>query len=71
MRPKSTQVTCGMSQEFEFHQKYSSTPWRGAVDQDWRSKMHALKCASRPPDGSALALLSVPNQSGKGAINPR
>ena len=28
--------------EFEFH---SSTPWHGAVDQDWRSKMHAPKHA--------------------------
>ena len=53
--------------EFEFHQKYSSTPWHGAVDQDWRSKMHAPNCASRPPGGSMLALLSVPSQSGKGA----
>ena len=50
--------------EFEFH---SSTPWHGAVDQDWRSKMHVLKHASRPPDGSVRALLSVPSQSGKGA----
>ena len=48
----------------------SSTPWCGAVDQDWRSKMHAPKCASRPPDGSTLALLSVPSQSGKGAPLP-
>ena len=23
-----------------------STPWHGAVDQDWRSKTHAPKCAS-------------------------
>ena len=53
--------------EFEFHQKYSSTPWCGAVDQDWRSKMHAPKHASQPPDGSVLALLSMPSQSGKGA----
>ena len=50
--------------EFEFH---SSTPWRGAVDQDWRSKTRAPKRASRPPDGLVLALLSVPSQSGKGA----
>ena len=55
---------CHNEFEFEFH---SSTPWRGAVDQDWRSKMCALKCSSRPPDGSVLALLSVPSQSGKGA----
>ena len=33
-------------------------------------KTHALKCASRPPDGSMLALLSVPSQSGKGAPQP-
>ena len=50
--------------EFEFH---SSTPWCGAVDQDWRSKTHALKCASQPPDRSMLALQSVPSWSGKGA----
>ena len=54
--------------KFEFH---LSAPWPGAVDQDWRSKMHALKCASQPPDGSALALLSMPSWSGKGALNPR
>ena len=53
--------------EFEFH---SSTPWRGAVDQDWRSKMRVPKCAGRPPHGSTLALLSVPSRSGKGAPLP-
>ena len=26
--------------------KNLSTPWHGAVDQDWRSKMHVLKHAS-------------------------
>ena len=50
--------------EFEFH---SSTPWCGAVDQDWRSKMHAPKRASKPSDRSTLALLRMPSQSGKGA----
>ena len=50
--------------EFEFH---LSTHWHGAVDQDWRSKTRVLKHASRPPDGSMLALLSMPSQSGKGA----
>ena len=50
--------------EFEFH---SSTPWHGAVDQDWRSKTRAMKHASQPPDRSVLALLSMPSQSGKGA----
>ena len=40
----------------------SSTPWHGAVDQDWRSKTHA-----RPPDGFMLALLSMPRWSGKSA----
>ena len=35
--------------EFGFH---LSTPWHGAVDQDWRSKMHVPKCASQPPDRS-------------------
>ena len=44
-----------------------STPWCGAVDQDWRSKSHVLKCTSQPPDRSMLALLSLPRQSGKGA----
>ena len=24
------------------------TPWHGAVDQDWRSKLHTLKCTSGP-----------------------
>ena len=24
----------------------SSTPWHGAMDQDWRSKSHAQKCTS-------------------------
>ena len=38
-----------------------------AVDQDWRSKTHVLKCASQPPDRSVLALLSMPSQSGEGA----
>ena len=50
--------------EFEFH---SSTPWHGAVDQDWWSKTRELKLASQPPDRSVLALLSMPSQSGKGA----
>ena len=53
--------------KFYFHQKYLSTPWHGAVDQDWRSKMHVPKCTSQPPDGSVRALLSMPSQSGKGA----
>ena len=42
----------------------------GAMDQDWRSKTCALKCASQPPDWHALALLSLPSQSGKGAPQP-
>ena len=57
-------VECCNEFEFEFH---LSTSWRGAVDQDWRSKTRAPKCASQPPDGSALALLSVPSRSGKEA----
>ena len=28
----------------------SSTPWHGAVDQDWRSKLHAPNCTRQPPD---------------------
>ena len=28
----------------------SSTPWHGAVDQDWQSKLHAPKYTSQPPD---------------------
>ena len=28
--------------------KNSSTPWHGAVDQDWRSKTHALNCTGPP-----------------------
>ena len=61
-------TTHGTSQEkVEFHQKYLSTPWHGAVDQDWRSKTHVPKHASQPPDRSTLALLSVPSQSGKSA----
>ena len=47
--------------------KNSSTPWHGAVDQDWRSKMCVLKHASQPPYWSALGLLSMPSQSGKGS----
>ena len=47
--------------------KNSSTPWCGAVDQDWRSKMHVLKCASQPPERSMLTLLRVSSWSGKGA----
>ena len=50
-----------------FVEKYLSTPWCRAVDQDWRSKTHVPKCVSQPPDGSTLALLSMPSQSGKGA----
>ena len=57
-------MECCKRFEFEFH---SSTPWHGAVDQDWRSKMCALKCTSKPPDRSALALQSMPSWSGKGA----
>ena len=66
MRPKSVQLhmECRKKFEFEFH---SSTPWHGAVDQNWRSKAHALKRTSQPPDGCALALLSMPSWSGKGA----
>ena len=56
--------------EFKFHEN-SSSPWHGAVDQDWRSKMHVPKHTSRPPDGSILALLSMPSWFGKGALNPR
>ena len=56
--------------KFEFHRKYSSTPWHGTVDQDWRSKMHAPKYTSQPPDGSVLALLSIPSWSGMGAPLP-
>ena len=39
--------------EYEFH---SSTSWCGAVNQGRRNKMHVPKCASQPPDKSALAL---------------
>ena len=46
--------------------KNLSTPWHGPVDQDWRSKSHVLKGTSQPPDRSALALLCLPSQSGKG-----
>ena len=47
-------MECRNEFKFEFH---SSTPWHGAVDQDWRSKMHAPKRASQSPDGSMLALV--------------
>ena len=47
--------------------KNLSTPWHGAVDQEWMSKMCVPNHASQPPDRSALALLSVPNWSGKSA----
>ena len=47
--------------------KTLSTPWHGAVDQDWSRKMCVPKFTSCPPDGSALALLNLPSQSGKGA----
>ena len=45
MQPKGMQVTCRTLQkfEFEFHQ---NPPWLGTVDQDWRSKSYAPKCAS-------------------------
>ena len=66
MQPKSIQVTHGTSQKFKF-EFHLSTPWRGAVDQDWRSKTHVPKCASQPPDGSMLALVSMRSKSGKGA----
>ena len=49
----------------------SSTPWCGAVDQEWRSKLHAPKHTSSPPGGSTLALLSFPSQSGEVPLNPR
>ena len=51
--------------------EYLSTPWHTAVDQDWRSKMCALKCASQPPDRSVLALLILTSHSGKMPLNPR
>ena len=41
-----------------------STPWCGAVDQDWMSKLHALKHTCQLPD---MALLSLPSRSGEGA----
>ena len=46
---------------------FTCPPWHGAVDQDWRSKTRVPKCTSQPPDGSALALLSMPSWSGKGS----
>ena len=68
IQQKGIQVTCGVSQNLNLKFiEMSSTPWHGAVDQDWRSKSHAQKHASQPPDGSALALLSLPCWSGKGA----
>ena len=68
MQLKGVKVTHGMPQEFEFEiHKIFSSPWHGAVEQDWRSKSHVLKCTSQPPDWSTLALLSLPSQSGKGA----
>ena len=57
-------VECHNEFKSGFH---SSTPWHGAVNKDWRSKMHVPKCSSQPPDGSVLALLCMPDQSGKGA----
>ena len=47
--------------------KNLSTHWHGDVDQDWRSKKCTLKCMNQPPDGSVLALLSMPSWFGKGA----
>ena len=38
-------MECHRKFEFEFHQKLVHT-LDGAVDQDWRSKMHAPKHAS-------------------------
>ena len=69
MQPKGIQVTHGTLQKFKFLKfiKISSTLWHGAVDQDFRSKSFALKCASQPPDRSVLALLSLPSWPGKGA----
>ena len=73
MKTKETfklHMECHKKFKFEFHQNYLSTPWHGAVDQDWRSKTHTPKCASQSPDRSALALLSMPSQSDKGAPGP-
>ena len=63
-------MECHKKFEFEFCQKYLSTPWCSAVDQDWRSKLHALKHARKQPGRSMLALLSMPSWSGKGAPLP-
>ena len=67
MQLKGIQVMCRSSQQFEFF-KISNTPWHGAVDQDSGSKLCTPKCASQPRDASVLALLSLPSQSGKGAL---
>ena len=67
-QPKAIQLTHGMLQNSNLKFiEILSTPWHGAVDQYWRSKLHALKHASQPPDGSMLAQLSLPSWSGKGA----
>ena len=47
--------------------KNLSTPWHGAVDQDWRSKMCVQKHASQAPDGSTVDFQSLSSQSSKGA----
>ena len=58
-----------IARNFEFENNQNLIYTLGvAVDQDWRSKLHALKCASQPPDVSPLVFLSLPSQSGKGAL---
>ena len=64
---RHTSYTCNMASLILKFVKNLSTPWHDSVDQDWRSKPHALKHASQPPDRSMLALLRLPSQSDNGA----
>ena len=61
MQLKVMQATHGMLPKlvFEIHQNLIHT-----------LALHAPKCASQPPNRSALALLSLPSRSGKGSPRP-
>ena len=62
-----TSYTWNVTRNLNLNFIKNTHPHPGSVDQDWRSKPHAPKHASQPPDGSMLALLSMPSRYGKGA----
>ena len=55
--------------KFEICQNLIHTQ-HGAVDQDWRSKSHARRHVSQPPDRSKLALLRLPAGLAGVPLNP-